>query len=316
MTATQPKSSASTTLTKPEAQHIRRMEGTLKDYQDEKLGIYKGQIDGMSVCYDKARQKREELQKLYEKRHQDVLKEIIEMRATIDSHTQSLHHALKQFSSDFEQGVADGKSSWRTKFADEQRQIAERNNAIDREEKRLDDTLEEEKQECTRSINEQGGVIRHQISERSGLLQEQIKQRKRGNEEFLDKFQERFGELRAKLTEESESRESRATEERAKAKKRFHTLNEDQRRKDATSRQALIRLKEALEFQQEERKHAQGTIVGNMMTFMEEFEKNIVANQQKLRANQAHMHSKISGGRAGTGSKDTRPGSKDVEGTG
>jgi len=279
------------------------MENTLKDYQDEKLGIYKGQVDEMHVVFDKARQKRDELKALYEKRHQDVLRELADMRASIDSHTQSLHHVLKQFSSDFEQGVANGKAAWRAQFGENQREISERNGKLDAEEKRLDDALEEERQECRRSIQEKTDEIAHQISERSRLLQEQIKQRKKGNQDFLDKFNERFGELRGKLREESEARETRCSDERAKAKKKFQDLNEDQQRKDAYSRERLNELREALEYEQKERKQSQGTIVGNMMTFMEQFEANIADNQRKQRLSQAHLNSKLGAGMP-PGSKD------------
>lgn len=296
MQATQPKSGANASMTKPEAQRIRKMEGTLKDYQDEKLGIYKDQVDEMHVVFDKARQKRDELKALYEKRHQDVLRELADMRSKIDAHTQSLHHALKQFSSDFEQGVATGKENWRKEFGDHQKEIGERNAALDAEETRLDNALEEERQECRRSIQEKTDELRHQISERSDLLQEQIKQRKKGNQDFLDKFNERFGELRAKLKEEAEAREKCCSEERAKAKKRFQNLNEDQQKKDNQSRERLKGLREALEYEQQERKHSQGTIVGNMMTFMEQFEANIADNQKKQRLSQAHLHSRLSGG--------------------
>merc|ERR1719321_1370754 len=209
------------------------MEGNLKQYEDEKLGIYQGQVNELHVVLDKARAKREELQALYEKRHQDVLREISEMRGNVDSHTLSLMTALKQFSADFEQGVAQGKTSWRLQFVDHQREINARHTFIAAEQQRLHNAIEEERQECRQSIEEKGGVIRHQIAERSGLLQEQIKQRKKGNQDFLDKFNERFGELRTKLKEESEARELKCSEERAKAKRKFGDLNEDQKKKDA-----------------------------------------------------------------------------------
>jgi len=296
MTASQPKSSASTTLTKPEAQRIRKMENTLKDYQDEKLGIYGSQLDQMHVVYDKARQKREELKALYEKRHQDVLRQLAEMRVNIDAHTQSLHHALKQFSSDFEQGVANGKQQWRAQFGEHLKEINEKNSAIDASEKRIHDEIEEERQECRRSIQEKTDELRHQISERSDLLQEQIKQRKKGNDDFLDKFKERFGELKAKLKTESEARETRCSDERAKAKRKFLDLNEDQRRKDAKSIEILQGLRKDLEDEQRERKQSQGIIVGNMMTFMEQFEANIADNMRKQKMSQAQLSSRLGGG--------------------
>jgi len=305
MAATQPKSSGSSNMTKTEAQRIRGMEGTLKDYQDEKLGIYKGQLDGMHVVYDNARAKRVELKALYEKRHKDVLRELGEMRASIDAHTQSLHQVLKQFSSDFEDNVVNVKASWRAQFGENLREIGDRNGALDSEEKRLDEAIEEERQECRRSIQEKTDELRHQISERSAKLQEQIKQRQKGNEDFLDKFRERFGELRAKLKEEAEAREARCSEERKKAKQRFQNLNEDQARKDAYARERLKGLQEALEYEQKERKTSQGTIVGNMMTFMEQFEANIVENQRKQRASQAHLNSKLGRGMPDKPSKDT-----------
>merc|ERR1719375_6188 len=106
----------------------------------------------MHGTFDKARQKREDLKALYEKRHQDVLRELADMKASIDSHQRSMQNALKQFSSDFEQGVTNGKAQWRAQFGENQREIGERNGALDVEEKRLDDALEEERQECHRSI--------------------------------------------------------------------------------------------------------------------------------------------------------------------
>lgn len=276
-------------LTKTEAQKIRKMESALKDYQDEKLGVYGGQVGEMHVVFDKARQKREELKALYEKRHQTVLHELADMRQAIDANTQALHHRLKKFSLDFEDGVAQGKAEWRSQFGQDQDEIGRHNSNLDKTMTRLREALDEEREECRRSIQQKSDEIRLQISERSALLQIQIEQRKAGNEAFLDRFNEKFGELRQRLREEAEDRERRCSEERLKAKKRFAQLNEDQSRKDAEIRQRLQDEKNNLEYERKERTTSQGIIVSNMMNFMEQFEANIAENHRKQAESQKHL---------------------------
>lgn len=281
-------------LSKQDVQKLRRVEAALQDYQDEKQEIFKDRIEEMHICYDQARRKREELKALYEKRHQDVLRELSDMRVHADHHFRALIEKLKKYSERFEERVAIQTAEFIEACTRQHLELDKRNQVYEQDLFRLDGELAVEREECTTSLLKHRDELKKKIGEQGVRLQEMIVERKQGNQDFVERFREKFAEIKQRMAEEAEAREKKMTEERKVVKKRYVELNEDQKRKEVITKEKLEQLRQQLEFQREERTSAQGTIVGNMTEFMGQLEANIADNVAKQREASRHLM-KISG---------------------
>jgi len=276
-------------LTKPEVKELRRRELGLQPYQDEKRGICEWRIDQMHECYDAARRKREELKILYEKRHQDVLRAIGEIRAEIVEHIKKFMAQISEYDQRFLMQLEKNRAEWKFKCAGEHDLLVKRNKAFSLVQDDLREQLEVEARECTQTLLQKRAELDVTIAKQAKWLQEQIKERKQGEVEWSAAFRERFAELKERLAEEAEARRVRCDEEKNKAKKLFRELSEKQQKADLKAKVGFEEIQAALEFEQDERAQSQEIVVENMQGFFEQIEANVGISVANQRASQKRL---------------------------
>lgn len=284
-------------LTKPEVQRLRKAESMLKDYQDEKLDIYTRQIDEMSHVYEKAHEVREKQKAEYEARQKRIMAELSDMRSKTDVQTKEQLDRLKKFSAKFEADVAKGKREWRDQFYANQVEIGRRNNELDKSLTGLMQALEQEKEDCRSHTAAETGPILEKLRQHRENLEQQIKERTQSNAEYVETLEEHFDGFRSRLAAETSAREKNCSDSRRAFAARFLDDNEQQTVADGEVRRDLADLRRRLAEEKAERESAQATVATNMMNFMEQFEKNIVENQEKQRESQKlllHMKNAMS----------------------
>lgn len=276
-------------LTKPEVKKLRRRELNLRPYEDEKFGIMEWRIGEMHECYDQAKRKREELKILYEKRHQDVLKALAEIRAHVLERTKEFLEKIKAYDEKFDNRVSNISADFKFRCASDHDVLQKRTKNFSGTLDDFQEQLEVEARECTKSLHKKRAEIDVAIAKQAKWLSEQVKERKQGELDFSKRFQERFVELKERLAEEAEARKMRCEEEIKEAKRMYRELAEKQRFEDLRFKAQFEEIHEALSEEQEERAQAQETIVGNMQGFFEQLEANIGISVQNQRAAQARL---------------------------
>merc|ERR1719387_983649 len=113
------------------------MQAAMQDYQDERMDLFIERKDGMDEVYDQAWRKREELQALYDRRHQDVLHELDDMRICTEKHVRFLLDKLKEYSRHFEDRIGTSKADWRKQQKTDHSVINKRNAAYAKDLARL-----------------------------------------------------------------------------------------------------------------------------------------------------------------------------------
>jgi hypothetical protein len=276
-------------LTKPEVKKLRRRELNLKPYEDEKMGICAWRIDEMHECYDEARRKREELKKLYERRHQDVLRALADVRAHVVETVARMMTKIRASDERFMTQLAKIQGEFKWKCTSDHDILMKRYKSYHGSLDDLKGQLEVEARECTETLHQKRAELDVMIAKQAKWLHEQVKERKQGEIEFSARFRERFAELKERLAEEAEERKVRCDEEIVKAKKLYRELQEKQRQSGLKYKAQFEEIHEALNEEQEERAQAQEIVVGNMQGFFDQLEANISLSVQNQRAAQARL---------------------------
>jgi len=103
-------------ITKPEVQGMAQREAKIQPYQDDKLEMYQKNHKDMDNIFQKAREVRAHLQDGSDARNKEVLDKLQNIRARVDNCTRQHHNRLREFSSQFDKNLADGKRHWRAQL--------------------------------------------------------------------------------------------------------------------------------------------------------------------------------------------------------
>jgi len=262
-------------LTKPETLRLGRAEAKLKPFQDEKLDIYNGHIDDMSMVFEQARHCRGGLQDLYAERNKEVLDTLAGIRARTDREARRQLDKLKDFAAEFDSGVSKGRKGWRAQLAADQNATNTRCTAIDNDVDGHLQAIQTEREECLAFTQAEYGPILDKLREHRGFLERQIAEREVHHEEFCTTLQDQFGKLRKRLGREALARQKQCDASKADAEKSYADLSQKLKQHDSAMKRRLDDLKAKIEKERNGRINHHETKVRKMMQFMEDFEAHL-----------------------------------------
>lgn len=276
-------------LTKPDAQHVSRAATMLKPYQDEKLEIYNQHHKEMANVFHRAREARGNLQDEYDRRSQSILDRLAAMRSKTDKDVRRHIDRLKEYSNEFDNLIAKGKTEWCTCFEKSQTEIGDRISALNENMVEVTISIQKEHEDCEVHTESETGPVLEQLKLHRDVLDQHEKERQNNHADFCAKLEEHFSKLEAKLRQETYVRKKQYKDSNAKVKSRYASLNDKLKCHDKFAQQSLDDLRDRVRLEKSNCSESHETVVHNMMNFMEEFEKNTSETHQKQLATQKHL---------------------------
>jgi len=276
-------------LTKPDVIGIFDAEANLRPYQDEKRDIYHREHDDMSAAFQDARQGRGVLIQLYDQRNQEVLDRLVDMRKKTDKEAKKHLDRLKVFSKEFEQTTADGKKTWKHRFATEKNELTNRSTVIGETITSLDAAIVQEHEDCLAHATAETEPLLEALARHKKFLQNQVDDRHEEYERFQGDMKQRFASLRKRIAEEAEARTSKGDEMREAADVRYRALEKRMNDKDPQVQKGLEDVKQRLAEELNLRTSHQEGMIADMMKFMAEFEQSISEAGRRQDKAKAHL---------------------------
>lgn len=276
-------------LTKHEARRVAEAEDQLRPFEDEKMAIYRQQMGDMSYAFAKSREVRSALSEEYDNRNKQVMEKLAVIRARTDREAKQHLDRLKAFSNEFDEAAVAGKKQWRQQFAADKTTLQCRFDAIGENLISLDSSIKQEHEDCIAHASAETGPILEALARHQEYLAQQVAERHAQNELFETTLREQFARLRRRRAEESLARKAQCDTGYEEAIARYRRLDALLQAQDVAARNQMDRLRATLAREQQDRTASEELVVGNMMRFMGEFEKNAAESSARQEMTKAHL---------------------------
>lgn len=262
-------------LMKPHGQKLQERQQKLGPFEDEKLGVYHGQLDQMENVFEQARQVRTGLQKMYAERNQQILDSLAQIRSDTDARTREHNERLKEYSKEFDANLSQGNKDLIAQLKTDLVAVGKRYTAAKNRIPRLDEMIKKEAEECQENAVRETAAIAKRLQEHSDNLEEQKVERKEQHESYCAALVEHFRVIREKLQEETKARKEQFVVINEKAVEEYAAMNVVRDVEDVAIKQKLEVLRKALQEQNVDRVEAQKSVAKDMMHYMAQFEQAI-----------------------------------------
>jgi hypothetical protein len=264
-------------LTKPLAQTVWKKQANMGAYEDEKLGIYKNQLDDMGAVFEQARKVRAGLQAVYAERNQQILDDLAEIREDVDAKSKVLIDRLKEYAVEFEEKLGKGNKALLTQLKHDLLQAGKRYSAINKDIFRLDELIQQEVKDCQEHTTAEIKPIIARLQEHSDNLDAQMAERRVHQDEYCTTLADHFKGLREKLQVETEARKEQFVVINTQVEEHYTAINTVRDMEDVSLRERCADLREKLKAQNVDREKAQVGVCKDMLHYMDQFETAINA---------------------------------------
>jgi len=262
-------------LMKPHGQKLQEKQQKLGPFEDEKLGVYHGQLDQMENVFEQARQVRFGLQKMYAERNQQILDSLAQIRSDTDARTREHNEHLKEYSKEFDDNLSQGNKDLLAQLKTDLVAVGKRYTAAKNRIPRLDEMIKKEAIECEENAVRETAAIAKRLQEHSDNLVEQQCERREQHDSYCAALAEHFKVIREKLQEETKARKEQFEVIKRTSVEEYAAMNVVRDVEDVAIREKLVELKKALQEQNVDRVVAQKSVAKDMLHYMAQFEQAI-----------------------------------------
>lgn len=262
-------------LMKPQGQKLQERQQKLGPFEDEKLGVYHGQLDQMENVFEQARKVRTGLQQMYAERNQQILDSLAKIRSDTDARCREHNEHLKEYSNEFDEKLSQGNKELIAQLKTDLVAVSKRYTAAKNRIPKLDEMIKQEAIECQENAVRETAAIAARLQEHSDNLEEQKVERVQQHDSYCAAVVEHFRVIREKLQEETVVRKEQFKVIKEKAVEEYAAMNVDRDVEDVAIKEKLEELRKALQEQNVDRIAAQKSVAKDMLHYMAQFEQAI-----------------------------------------
>lgn len=275
-------------LTKRELHLLRDKQANIQPQSCEKLDAYRHEHELASASFDKARQDRKFESNDDDARNQLIKDKLAQLRARADQESKVQNEIVKSFNQEFSSMFETRSKAWQGDHDEFIDKLKVRTASVEEDTSGLKKSIAEEHDACLADTGAEISRIRDEETELDATFNRLVADRAREHASFRAELDDTFGNLRRRITRESQARGNQAKQTQESNREAYANLAEKIKALSYELDHTLQQLEERLQEETEERTLAQDRVVDDMLRFIQAIEDNVaertrgVAETQKL----------------------------------